>query len=81
MGVCPSRQALRALARNTVAQSLRARANWKLLVRRIGRILRLRVRWAALGLFLQTPRIQDLVVGLERRKGQLRRVRAAPFRR
>ena len=83
MGACPARQTQvpRVVVRNTAAQAARARANWKLLVRRVSRLLRLRRRWSALGRFLQQPRVQDLVLGLERRQGQLRRVQAAPFRR
>ena len=50
------------------------RRHWKRALQYISRILRLRKRWAALGKFLQTPRIQDLVVGLSRRTGKLTRI-------
>ena len=82
MGNCPARsvpqdrrQAHRA---NTAAQSARARSNWHKAVQIVARILRLRRRWAALGRYLQGPRIQDPVLGLERRQGQLVRRRPAP---
>ena len=85
MGNCPARSAQpvrRGLVRqNTAVQAARAKVNWHHAVQLVARILRLRKRWAALGRYLQTPRIQDLVLGLERRQGQLRRVQPAPLRR
>ena len=62
---------------NSPQQSAKARANWKLGFRRVHRILVQRRLWAELGHFLQADPIQDLVLGLERRGGQLVRVRAA----
>ena len=63
---------------NTAAQTARAKLNWHRVIQVVARILRLRRRWAALGRYLQGPRIQDLVLGLERRQGQLVRRRPAP---
>ena len=55
----------------------RAVSLWRLAVRRISHILRIRRRWAAVGQLLQDPIIQDLVQGLERRQGHLVRRRPA----
>ena len=41
------------------------------LTNRISRLLRLRKRWAALGQFLQLPRVQNIFFGLDRQRGQL----------
>ena len=86
MGVCPARAqqpvAPQQVQQGTLAaRSLRARAHWHQAVQVISRILRLRRRWAALGRYLQGQRIQDLVIGLERRQGQLVRRHPAPFAR
>ena len=82
MGNCPARSALPVrlglVRQNTAAQAAKAKVNWHRAVQLVARILRLRKRWAALGRYLQTPRIQDLVLGLERRQGQLIRRRPAP---
>ena len=68
---CPARRTAR--LHNSLAQSRKARRLWHWAVQQISRVLRLRRRWASLGLHLQRPRIQSLVSGLERRKGILRR--------
>ncbi len=54
-----------------------ARRRWQQATHYIVRILRIRRRWAATGLHLQQPRIRDLVHGLERRRGTLRRTSRA----
>ena len=80
MGICPSRQQHQhplQLLRNTRQQSIRARRNWHHLVQRISRVLRLRRKWAAVGVYLQQHRIKDLVQGLERHRGHLIRKRPA----
>ena len=86
MGNCPARAVqqtrpvhLRPI--NNAAQAARARLHWRRAVRHIAPILRLRRRWAALGRHLQAQRIQDLVQGLDRRRGVLTIVQPAPFRR
>ena len=61
----------------TAAPASRAIGLWRLAVRRITHILRIRRRWAAIGQLLQDPIIQDLVQGLERRQGHLVRRRPA----
>ena len=75
---CSHRARVPGLA-NTVAQSAHAKVNWHRAVQLISRVLRLRTRWAALGRYLQGPRIQDLVKGLDRKKGQLVRSSPAPL--
>jgi hypothetical protein len=55
--------------------------NWKQAVRYITVLLRTRKKWAATGLYLQQSRIQDLVFGLQRLKGILKRKSAAAFSR
>ena len=80
MGICPSRQQHQSpllRLRNTRPQSIRARRNWHHLVQRISRVLRLRRKWAAVGVYLQQHRIKDLVQGLERHRGHLVRKRPA----
>ena len=52
----------------------RRRLLWRQAFTYATHILRLRKRWSALGLHLQTPRIQDLVIGLSRRAGTLTRI-------
>ena len=90
MGGCPARQPaaqpvpplqVRAaqLQQAQVAPPSRARRLWHSAVQQIALVLRLRRRWAALGQHLQGRRIQDLVLGLERRQGQLIRRRPAPL--
>ena len=79
---CPSRRPLVRLPvcrANTAEESARARRHWKALTKRISRLLRLRKRWAALGQFLQLPRVQNIFFGLDRQRGQLVRRMAAPL--
>jgi len=79
---CPSRRPLAPLPvrrANTAEESARARRHWKALTKRISRLLRLRKRWAALGQFLQLPRVQNIFFGLDRQRGQLVRRMAAPL--
>ena len=87
MGNCQRRAAplfaapLFARARDPV----RVRNLWLRAVRRIVHILRIRRRWAIVGLALQEPRLQAIFEGLERRRGVLVRVlpkaKARVFRR
>jgi len=49
----------------------RARILWRRAFEFVARVLRLRYRWHKLGVHLQTPRIQSLVEGLERKRGRL----------
>ena len=89
MGGCPARQPAAQpvlpvqvrLVQQGPAQQVpsRARRLWHSAVQQIALVLRLRRRWAALGQHLQGRRIQDLVLGLERRQGQLIRRRPAPL--
>jgi hypothetical protein len=51
--------------------------HWKQAFHYITRILRVRKRWAATGQYLQQPRIRDLVSGVIRRNGTLKRQCAA----
>ena len=60
---------------NSPAQTARAIRRWLWAGRKVRRVLRLRRLWAALGTSLQDNWVQDLVLGLERRGGQLVRVR------
>ena len=64
------------LRRITARLRLVARLRWHQAVQRITALLRRRVRWAAEGLALQEPRLQDLVQGLVRRGGVLSRPQA-----
>ena len=50
---------------------------WKQAVRYISRLIRLRKHWSTLGRHLRTPRIRDLVSGIARHRGTLRRESAA----
>ncbi len=59
------------------AALIRARRRWKPAGKYIIRLLRLRYRWHRLGRHLQTPRIQNIFAGIERKKGKLRRTAAA----
>jgi hypothetical protein len=63
--------------RNTAAESVRARRNWHRAFRSITWIMRLRRRWAAIGMFLNHPNILSLTQGLVRRHGVLRRTATA----
>ena len=72
MGTCPSRNRHRTnVGINSPAQSTRAKRHWRMVVKEINRLLRLRKRWAALGRFLQGTQIQNLMKGLERKQGKL----------
>jgi hypothetical protein len=51
--------------------------HWRHAASYVIRIIRIRKRWAATGKHLQTPRIRDLVSGIVRHRGLLRRERAA----
>jgi hypothetical protein len=51
--------------------------HWRQAASYITRIIRIRIRWANTGKLLQTPRIRDLVSGVVRHRGLLRRERAA----
>ncbi len=66
--------------RNTPEESLRARRRWRQLVQYTARILRIRRRYARLGQYLNQERIQDLVSGVVRNRGVLRRVAPAATR-
>ena len=57
--------------------SSQRRALWKRAVRYINRLLKARRRWARLGKYLQDPRIQSLLEGIERKKGVLKRTAKA----
>ena len=83
MGACPVRAAQQLPVRqgNSSAGSARARRFWRIARQQVCRLLRLRRRWAALGLYLQGSWIQDLFQGLERQKGKLFRKSVAPLRR
>ena len=86
MGVCPSRQASgqpttrQREAAYTARQRLIALLRWKTAVKRVIRVLARRRAWAEEGKALQAPWLQDLVEGLERRKGKLVRVAKAKVR-
>ena len=56
----------------------RAKLRWIKATQYILRILRIRRRWGLTGQYLQQPRIQDLVDGIDRdRQGRVRRHRPA----
>ena len=57
--------------------SSQRRVLWKRAVRYISRLLNARKRWARLGKYLQDPRIQSLLEGIERKKGVLKRTSIA----
>ena len=60
-----------------------ARARWYRATSYIVRLLRIRKRWAATGRHLQRERVQDLLSGIERKRGVLVRTKPAvtrPFR-
>ena len=63
-----------AQGRTAHLSAARRRVLWRRAFAYIARVLRLRRRWSALGLHLQTPRIQNLVSGITRRSGTLLRV-------
>jgi hypothetical protein len=60
----------------TAEQRDRAVRNWQKLVKRVVRHLKLRVKWSALGRYLDQPALLALTSGLDRVKGKL--VRTAP---
>jgi hypothetical protein len=62
----------------TFLEPSRRRALWKRAAKQIRRILKLRILWNRLGIWLQNGAVQDLVTGLERRKGNLNRTSIAP---
>lgn len=51
------------------------RRRWRRAIRFVAQLLRKRKEWAAYGVYLQGLAIRSLVSGLERRSGQLVRVR------
>jgi hypothetical protein len=70
----------RAQGRTATLTRARRLQLWRQAIQYITRILRTRRQWAATGRHLAQPRIQDLVSGLDRRKGQLRRTATAAVR-
>ena len=60
----------------TPEQSTRAIRNWQFLGKLVRRHLKLRIKWAALGKYLDQPNLLSLTAGLDRVKGKL--VRTAP---
>jgi len=84
MGVCPARAGRAGPQRAPdAAARQRAQQNWDrlrtLVRRRIILVLRIRRVWNQLGIWLQQDWVQDLVEGLDRRRGVLRRVAPAPL--
>ena len=80
MGVCPARQLPVPPAprrRNTPAQSARARLRWQQAVRRIRRLIKLRLIWNHLGIYLQQGWIQNTLLGIERVRGRVDRTQGA----
>ena len=74
MGACPSRAQVPSRARaegRNQGRRLDLAAKWRQAVRRVVILLRIRKRWAAMGMALQQERIQSLFEGLERKKGKL----------
>ena len=62
---------------NSAAQSSRARSRWQRAFRSITWVLKLRRRWAAIGVFLNHPNILSLSQGLTRQHGILHRTASA----
>ena len=56
----------------------RARGRFRRVVRRVIHRLRLRIAWSAVGRWFQDPLCKDLVFGLTRVQGRLRRSEPAP---
>ena len=62
----------------TFVQTRRARGRFRNAVRRVIHRLRLRKAWSAVGKWFQDPLCKDLVHGLTRAQGRLRRSEPAP---
>ena len=62
----------------TFVQTRRARGRFRNAVRRVIHRLRLRKAWSAIGKWFQDPQLKDLVCGLTRVQGRLRRTEPAP---
>ena len=62
----------------TLVQTRRARGRFRSAVRRVIHRLRLRKAWSAVGKWFQDPLCKDLVHGLTRAQGRLRRSEPAP---
>ena len=62
----------------TFVQTRRARGRFRRFVRRVIHRLRLRKAWSAVGKWFQDPLCKDLVHGLTRVQGRLRRSEPAP---
>ena len=62
----------------TLVQTRRARGRFRSAVRRVIHRLRLRKAWSAVGKWFQDPLLKDLVYGLTRVQGRLRRSEPAP---
>ena len=62
----------------TFVQTRRARGRFRNAVRRVIHRLRLRKAWSAIGKWFQDPQLKDLVHGLTRAQGRLRRTEPAP---
>ena len=62
----------------TFVQTRRARGRFRNAVRRVIHRLRLRKAWSAVGKWFQDPLCKDLVFGLTRVQGRLRRSELAP---
>jgi hypothetical protein len=65
---------------NRPEESARALRNWakvRAKLRRIRRYIRLRLYWHHIGVYLQDPSIQSLLLGIERRAGKVVRARSA----
>ena len=80
MGACPSRRAPEPPAprrRNTPAQSARALLRWKKAAKIIRRLVKLRLLWHHLGVYLQQDSIQTILLGIERVRGRVTRTKSA----
>ena len=73
----PFRPAARILADRNHATRVEARRRWKRAYYRIRTLIRARLKWHRLGLYLQAEEIQDLFLGLERCRGVLVRKTSA----
>ena len=62
----------------TFVQTRRVRGRFRNAVRRVIHRLRLRKAWSAIGKWFQDPQLKDLVYGLTRVQGRLRRTERAP---
>ena len=63
---------------HTFVQTRRVRGRFRRFVRRVIHRLRLRKAWSAVGKWFQDPQCKDLVFGLTRVQGRLRRSEPAP---